>query len=94
MQNTLLPACICLCCNYDVINVPVLIRYLITLPVYTHMCSMRVKDHLHAANVNFHNVGIGGVNFINDKGWQLQTLSTIRRRLRHDKVRYGTIIYI
>ena len=53
---------------------------------YLMLRSIGLQDHLHAPRIHFHNIGLWGKDFINRYNWTLQTLSTIRRRLGHEKV--------
>jgi hypothetical protein len=47
--------------------------------------SIGKQDHMHAPNVSFHNLGLWGNDYTNKKGWRLERLSTIRKRLGHEK---------
>jgi len=49
-------------------------------------CSIGLKDHLHKKRVNFHNLGLWGSDIVNDRGWTLNKLSTIRTKLGHQQV--------
>ena len=51
--------------------------------------SIGLKDHLHAPNVHFYNLGLWGSDVTNGsrhKTWTLRKLSSIRSQLGHNKV--------
>jgi hypothetical protein len=48
--------------------------------------SIGKEDHQHSKRVYFHNVGLWGDNIVTSENWTLQSLSTIRKRLGHDKM--------
>ena len=49
-------------------------------------CSMRMPDHQRSKRVWFHDLGIWGYDVINDDGWELKSLSSIKRMLGHEEV--------
>jgi hypothetical protein len=59
------------------------------LTVNMFVCSIGRKDHLHSPGVHFHNVGLWGSDFVNENGWSLKRLETIRRLLGHDTVNWS-----
>ena len=48
--------------------------------------SMKKPDHKHSERVWFHDLGIWGYDVINDEGWELKSLSSIKRMLGHEEV--------
>ena len=51
-----------------------------------HISSMKKPDHKHSERVWFHDLGIWGYDVINDEGWELKSLSSIKRMLGHEEV--------
>jgi hypothetical protein len=47
--------------------------------------SIGLADHFRKPNIHFHNLGLWGSDIINAKKWNLEKLSTIRKRLGHEK---------
>ena len=47
---------------------------------------MRMPDHQRSKRIWFHDLGIWGYDVINDEGWKLKSLSSIKRMLGHEEV--------
>ncbi|KAK2163567.1 hypothetical protein LSH36_77g03001 [Paralvinella palmiformis] len=45
--------------------------------------SMLIGDHMHQPTVYFYQLGLGAVNTVNDKGWKLETMGSIMKKLKH-----------
>ena len=48
--------------------------------------SMSIGDHMHSEKVYFYQIGLGSSNSVNEDGWKLATLKSIRKKLKHTEV--------